>query len=45
VPAPAPVAQKESKAQRLAVLLMKYRADEITPLEYHTQRAAIIHGE
>ncbi|HEX3716412.1 MAG TPA: hypothetical protein VH595_00460 [Verrucomicrobiae bacterium] len=31
-----------SKEQRLADLLRRYRADEITPLEYHTERAKII---
>jgi len=31
-----------SKEQRLQQLLEQYKADEITPLEYHTQRAKII---
>jgi hypothetical protein len=31
-----------SKAQRLADLLEKYRHDEITPAEYHSQRAKIL---
>jgi hypothetical protein len=31
-----------SKAQRLADLLAAYRADKITPLEYHTERAKIL---
>ena len=31
-----------SKAARLAQLLQRYNADQITPKEYHTQRAAII---
>jgi hypothetical protein len=31
-----------SKQQRLAELLERYKADAITPQEYHTQRAAII---
>jgi hypothetical protein len=37
-PAPAISASKEA---RLAELLRKYKADAITPEEYHTQRAAI----
>jgi hypothetical protein len=32
----------QSKEQRLADLLRRYSADEITPLEYHTERAKII---
>jgi hypothetical protein len=31
-----------SKEDRLAALLMKYKADQISPEEYHTQRAAIL---
>jgi hypothetical protein len=31
-----------SKAARMAELLQRYKADQITPKEYHTQRAAII---
>jgi hypothetical protein len=31
-----------SKATRLAELLQRYQADQITPKEYHTQRAAIL---
>lgn len=31
-----------SKEQRLQMLLDKYKADQITPQEYHAQRAAII---
>jgi len=31
-----------SKQSRLAELLRRYEADQITPLEYHTQRAQII---
>ena len=31
-----------SKTQRLAELLEKYRRDEITPADYHGQRAKII---
>jgi hypothetical protein len=30
------------KASRLAELLRRYKADEITPDEYHQQRAAIL---
>lgn len=37
-PAPAPL----TKDQRLAILLQQYMADQITPAQYHTQRAAII---
>jgi len=28
-----------TKEQKLADLLRRYNADEITPLEYHTERA------
>jgi hypothetical protein len=48
VPATAPAAPEAtsgislSKEQRLADLLQRYRADQITPLEYHTERAKII---
>jgi hypothetical protein len=38
-PAPAISADKE---QRLAELLRKYKAEEITPEEYHQQRAKIL---
>jgi hypothetical protein len=38
VTGPAP----DSKEGKLADLLRRYNADEITPLEYHTQRAKII---
>jgi hypothetical protein len=31
-----------SKAARMAELLQRYNADQITPKEYHTQRAAIL---
>jgi hypothetical protein len=34
----------ESKQQKLQELLAKYKADQITPEEYHRQRAAIING-
>jgi uncharacterized protein YnzC (UPF0291/DUF896 family) len=30
------------KTQRLAELLRKYKAEEITPEEYHQQRAKIL---
>jgi hypothetical protein len=39
---PPPSAFPTSKAGRLADLLSRYRADQITPEEYHTQRAAIV---
>ena len=49
VPAPVepplpPVESKftKSKAQRLAELLEKYRRDQISPAEYHSQRAKIL---
>jgi hypothetical protein len=31
-----------SKEQRLGVLLQQYKADQITPQEYHAQRAKIL---
>jgi len=31
-----------SKAQKLASLLQAYKADKITPIEYHTERAKIL---
>jgi hypothetical protein len=31
-----------AKAARMAELLQRYKADQITPKEYHTQRAAIL---
>jgi hypothetical protein len=31
-----------TKEQRLAELLRRYRGDEITPEDYHKQRAAIL---
>jgi hypothetical protein len=31
-----------SKEERLSQLLAHYKADQITPQEYHTQRAAIL---
>ena len=40
-PAPAP-AGPPTKEQRLAELLVKYQTDQVTPEEYHTQRAAIL---
>jgi hypothetical protein len=33
------------KSQRLADLLQKYKADQITPEEYHTERAKILAGQ
>jgi hypothetical protein len=39
-PLPSPVSGP--KAQRLSELLRKYRADQITPEDYHKQRAAIL---
>jgi hypothetical protein len=32
----------QSKSQRLAELLEKYRRDQLTPAEYHSQRAKIL---
>ena len=32
----------DSKEERLAALLQKYKADKITPEQYHQQRAAIL---
>ncbi|HEX4644698.1 MAG TPA: hypothetical protein VH598_03745 [Verrucomicrobiae bacterium] len=44
-PAPPPVLKTTgSKEQRLDDLLRLYKADQITPLEYHVQRAKIIAG-
>ena len=37
-----PPAVSADKQQRLAELLRKYKADEITPEEYHQQRAKIL---
>lgn len=37
-----PSALPASKEARLADLLQRYKADKITPQEYHTQRAAIL---
>jgi hypothetical protein len=34
-----------TKEMRLKELLMEYRADQITPAEYHAKRAAIVNGE
>lgn len=39
---PAPVLDPGSKAGRLAELLRRYKADEITPQEYHMERAKIV---
>jgi hypothetical protein len=41
IPAP-PLPINAAKADRLAALLGKYQADQISPEEYHTQRAAIL---
>jgi hypothetical protein len=43
-PAPAPVvsAAAVTRAQKLSALLEAYKADRITPIEYHTQRAKIL---
>ena len=41
VPAPA-VSPALSKEEKLRWLLVRYKADQITPEEYHTQRAAIL---
>jgi hypothetical protein len=37
---PLPIAA--DKQQRLSVLLQKYRADQITPEQYHVERAKIL---
>ena len=39
---PVPSKFEKSKSQRLAELLEKYRRDEITPSDYHGQRAKIL---
>jgi hypothetical protein len=31
-----------TRAQKLSALLEAYKADRITPIEYHTQRAKIL---
>jgi hypothetical protein len=31
-----------TRSQKLAALLEAYRADKISPIEYHTQRAKIL---
>jgi hypothetical protein len=41
IPGPPPAISAD-KQQRLADLLRKYKADEITPEEYHQQRAKIM---
>ena len=41
IPVPPPAVSAD-KQQRLAELLRKYKADEITPEEYHQQRAKIL---
>ncbi len=40
--APEPSTISKGKQQRLADLLEQYRADKITPAEYHAQRAKIL---
>ena len=47
IPAPVPIVAPAlpismTKEARLQALLAKYKADQITPEQYHTQRAAII---
>ncbi len=42
VPPSAPAIDPSSKQGRLAELLRKYKADEITPQDYHLQRAKIV---
>lgn len=37
-----PSAFNSSQQERLAALLQQYKADQVTPQEYHKQRAAII---
>lgn len=37
-----PLPTSEDKAQRLTALLLKYRADEITPGQYQAERARIL---
>jgi hypothetical protein len=41
IPAP-PVPLSAGKADRLAALLGKYKLDQVSPEEYHQQRAAIL---
>jgi hypothetical protein len=41
---PPPSAFSGPKSEKLADLLRKYRADQITPEEYHKQRAALVAG-
>jgi hypothetical protein len=47
VPAPIPIIApglpiSMTKEQRLQALLARYKADQVTPEQYHTQRAAIL---
>ena len=42
VPVPPPNSGISEKEQKLGDLLRRYQADEISPLEYHTERAKII---
>jgi len=37
-----PLPISEAKQQQLAELLRKYRADELTPEQYHAERARIL---
>lgn len=41
----APIYDLNTKEGKLAELLVRYKADEITPHEYHLQRAKIIAGQ
>jgi hypothetical protein len=40
--APADPGRPRTKAERLAELLQAYKADKITPFEYHSERAKIL---
>jgi hypothetical protein len=45
-PLPAPESPLTAdKRQRLAVLLQKYKADQITPEQYHAERAKILNEQ
>jgi hypothetical protein len=39
-----PLPVSGDKQQRLAELLKRYKADEITPEQYHTERSKILEG-
>lgn len=41
-PAPEPEAGPKTKQERLSALLLLYRADKLTPQEYHEQRAKLL---